>query len=58
MPRDRVVFLSRPEVVDMIVEEVPGACNAPVVSDLTHDGEEVMDPEMGELLDFTQDVKS
>ena len=57
--RNRIIFLSRPKVVDMVVEaEVPAACDASAnhpVSDLTHD--DVMDPEMGELVDFTQDVK-
>ena len=54
VPRERIIFLSRPQVVDidMVVEDVPPSNP---ISDLTHD--DVMDPEMGELLDFTQDVK-
>ena len=40
----------------MLVEaDAPAASANHPVSDLTHD--DVMDPEMGELLDFTQDVK-
>ena len=55
MSRDRIIFLSRPKVVDMLVEaDAPAASVNYPVSDLTHD--DVMDPEMGELLDFTQDV--
>ena len=57
VPRDRIIFLSRPKVIDVIVEtEAPMTCTSnDLVSDLTHD--DVMDPEMSELLDFTQDVK-
>ena len=55
MTRDRIVFLSRPKVVDMVLEDAPACSENHPISDLTHG--DVMDPEMGELLDFTQDVK-
>ena len=60
MSRDRIVFLSRPKVVDMVIDTVTTSeCpqQKSSVTDLSHH-DNVLDPEMGEMLDFTQDVKS
>ena len=52
VPRERVVFLSRPEVVDMVLDSTyTHALNPDPNPDLVH--EDVKDPEMGEMIDFT-----
>ena len=52
--RDHIVFLSRPKVVE--VDTIADTdCQELNVSDLTHDN--IMDPELSEMVDFTQEVK-
>ena len=58
VPRDRIVFLARPDAVSEEEHDMSPSQHALSMSQwsVLTTGDGLLDPEMGELLDFTQDV--